>query len=89
VIRVDVRSRGGRRYLKRFVWSDLGDGRIKVETNAGYRGHPFDDLKRTFVIGPRGGLSGWGREGNGKARRAATVSGAKLLYAMNALRANT
>ena len=88
---MDVRSRGGRRYLKRFEAWLRADGRVQVETLAGYPGHTFDDIRRSVVIGKRGGLSGQGREGNGRANKVKTktVKGSQLLYAMNAQRANT
>lgn len=80
------RTKAGRRIIKRWSVVVRGDGRVVVESVAGWPTHSFDDIARVVRIGVRGGLSGFSNLGHGKAGDSRDCRGPRLLYEMDAQR---
>lgn len=79
------RSKAGCRILKVWDVSMVGN-EVVVESVAGWPRHSFDDISRVVRIGVRGGLSGFGNVGHGKAGDSRDCRGPRLLYDMDAQR---
>lgn len=90
IVRLDCtgrRTAAGVRIVKRWDVRILRDGRVRVDAVCGWPTHTFDDIRRTVIIGRRGGLSGVGSAGHDpRAGNTPRVRGPGILYAMDAHR---
>ena len=85
-----AKGRTGKRTFKQWDVTVRVDGIVVVESTVGWKreyptrvDHPFDDIKRKVYIGRRGGLSGYGNVGHGKAGDTRTHRGPRTLYGID------